>query len=278
MDYRSALGSIDPQFVGPDGRPQPAQAILTGLDTIKKQVDENKGVLHPAYIPILRAIDPGKLQSALDATALSINIVAEYLAKYKFRTWTKHSSSGEPVTPEQREARANSVARDLCDHQKWLSHSHPIKIEDLETLKVKIFDYGKVPELQSAIWALWVHYYHFLSSTNTYKIYESEFTDFYKAALPIGAQQAFSPSIPAGGGMPQGAVPVAGRVNAMVGCIKCGKQHKVQANFGAQQKLEAGAEAFPQNCTLICDGCGNSLDLTGLKMAIEARVRQNLVF
>jgi hypothetical protein len=168
------------------------------------------------------------------------------------------------------------VARVLCDHQKWLSHSHPIKIEDLEEQKVKISDYGKIPELQSAIWALWVHYYHFLSSTNTYKIYESEFANFYKAALPIGAQQAFP--IPAGAGMPPGAVPVAGHVGAMVGCLKCGKQHKVQANFGASQKLEAGAVAFPQSCTLICDGCGNSLDLTGLKMAIEAKVRRNLIF
>lgn len=276
MDYRSALGAIDPQFVGPDGRPQPAQAILIGLDTIKKQVDENKGVLHPAYIPILRGIDPGKLQSALDATELSIKIVTEYLVKYKFRTWTKHSSTGEPVTSEQREQRARSVAEKLCDHQKWLSHSHPIKIEDLEELKVKISDYGAEPELQSAIWALWVHYYHFLSSTNTYKVYESEFTDFYKMALPIGAQQGFPfPVLP---GMPQGAIPVAGHVNAMVGCTKCGKQHRVQANFGTTQPLEAGAVAFPQNCTLICDGCSNSLDLTGLKMAIEARVRRNLVF
>lgn len=277
MDYRSALGAIDPQFVGPDGRPQPAQAVLNGLDTIKRWVDENKGVLHPAYIPILRSIDPGKLQSALDASELSVKIVTEYLVKYKFRTWTQHSKTGDPVTNEQREERAESVARELCDHQKWLSHSHPIKIDDLEKLKVKITNYATIPELQDAVWALWVHYYHFLSSTNTYKVYESEFADFYKLALPVIERfgpQGFPMPI---GALPQGAV-AAGHVSAMVGCTRCGAQHKVQANFGAPQKLEAGAEAFPRNCTLTCKGCGNTLDLTGLKMQIEARVKKNLVF
>ena len=71
LDHRSSLGPIDPQFADADGRPQPAQAILAGIETIKDEVAKNKGQLHPVYIPILRNVDPGKLQSAHNASELS---------------------------------------------------------------------------------------------------------------------------------------------------------------------------------------------------------------
>ncbi len=288
MDYRSALGPIDPQFVGTDGRLQPAQAILTGIETIKKAVVENKGVLNPAYIPILRNIDPGKLQSAIDASELSERIVREYLVEHKFCNWTQHSSTKKPVTPEEKKKRAAEVAADLCSHEKWLSHSYPIKIADMRKMRVVIDDYGDYKakaenkELQEAIWSLWVHYHHFLSSTNTYKAYESEAVEFYKIAVPVAESVVMQPIGP----MPIGPQPlgipapqmVAGHAQIGVGCTKCGAQYKLQANFGAPQKIEPGSQPFPANCTLTCKGCGTIIDLSGLKMQIEARVRQNLVF
>ena len=81
MDHRSSLGAIDPQFVGPDGQPQAAQAMLEGIETIKKKVAENGGNLDPVYIPILRNVDPGKLQTALNASKLSRDLVTEWLTK-----------------------------------------------------------------------------------------------------------------------------------------------------------------------------------------------------
>ena len=53
MDHKSSLGAIDPQFVGTDGRLQPAQAILQGIETIKQDVATSGG-LNPVYIPIIR--------------------------------------------------------------------------------------------------------------------------------------------------------------------------------------------------------------------------------
>ena len=288
MDHRSALGPIDPQFVGADGRLQPAQAILTGIETIKKAVVDNKGVLNPAYIPILRNVDPGKLQSAIDASRLSEKIVTEYLVEHKFGSWTHHSSTKKVVTPEERQARAAKVAADLCNHEKWLSHSHPIKIADMRAMKVVIDDYGdhKVrpenKELQEAIWSLWVHYHHFLSNTSTYKAYESEAVEFYKIAVPVAESLVMQPVGP----MPIGPQPlgipaqqmVAGHAQVNVACHKCGAQYKLQADFGVPQKLESGSQRFPADCSLTCKGCDTRIDLTGVKMQIEARVRQSLVF
>ncbi len=288
MDHRSSLGPIDPQFVGADGRLQPAQAIVTGLETIKKAVEENKGVLNPAYIPILRNIDPGKLQNALDASELSERIVRGYLVKHKFSAWKKHSSTGREVTPEEREARAAKVAKDLCNHKEWLSHSHPIKIAELRKMRVLIDDYGNHAakamnkELQDAIWTLWVHYHHFLSSTNTYKTYESESVEFYKIAVPVAENVVMQPIGP----MPIGPQPLGMPVQQLVGghalinvaCNKCGTPYKLQANFGMPQKLEPGSQLFPSSCSLTCKGCGTIIDLTGLRMQIEARVHTNLIF
>lgn len=286
MDYRSSLGAIDPQFVGSDGRPQPAQAILTGIETIKDAVAKNNGVLNPVYLPILRNIDPGKLQTAIDASELSKNIVVNFLLKYKFRNWTKRLKSGAPVTDQEREQTATTIANELCKHERWLSHSHPIKIDDLRKLGLRINDYGEQPELQKAIWSLWVHYHHFLAGTNTYKAYETATCDFAKVAAPTMEQMSMRlPGIPLpltpgmpGPIRPGSAIPqAAGHAITDVLCTKCGATHKVQANIGQPQPFEAGTEPFPKDCMLTCKKCGTIINLTALKMQIEARTRLPLI-
>jgi ATP-dependent protease ClpP protease subunit/ribosomal protein S27E len=283
MDHRSSLGAIDPQFVGNDGRPQPAQAILTGIETIKKSIQENNGVMNPVYLPILRNIDPGKLQNAIDASELSKRIVTESLTNYKFKNWIKHENSGKPVTQAEREQTARDIAVELCKHERWLSHSHPIKMEELRRMGLQITDYGEQPELQKAIWSLWVHYHHFLSSTNTYKAFETATVDFAKIAAPIMETMRIPfPTLPAP--VPMGAPGVPGPRAVPFGhaitdviCQKCGALYKIQANFGQGQASEQGTEPFPKDCMLTCRKCGTIINLSGLKMQIEAKVRQNLV-
>jgi hypothetical protein len=73
---------------------------------------------------------------------LSERIVREYLVEHKFCNWTHHSSTKKPVTLEEKKKRAADVAAELCSHEKWLSHSYPIKIADMRKMKVVIDDYG----------------------------------------------------------------------------------------------------------------------------------------
>ena len=265
MDHRSSLGPIDPQFEGIDGRPQPAQAILSGIETIKGEVQKNNGILHPVYVPILRNVDPGRLQSATNASELSRRLVTEWLTQYKFQDWTTHSSTSQPVTDEDRKRRAEEIAKELCDHQKWLSHGRPIKLADLNRMRLKITDYGQSAELQAAIWSLWVNLHHLLSATNFYKVYESEAGEFYKGAIapPLGVQ-------------PQRAA-VPAKAIANVQCNKCGSNYKVQCNFGAAQPIEAGAMPFPKNSSFNCKNCGTLLELSGMKLALEAQMGQPLI-
>lgn len=270
MDQRSSLGAIDPQFMGPDGRPQPAQAILAGIESIKKLVDENNGNLHPVYIPILRNVDPGRLQSAHNASELSKKLVSDWLAEYKFRDWKEHSD-GSPVTPAERKTRALEIASTLCDHQNWLSHARPIKIKELGDMRLKITDYAEQPALQEAVWTLWVHLHFAMTSSNLYKIYESESLEFYKVAT----LQSQAPPLQEMAKLAQ----KASGSNAVVGfvCMKCGAQYKLQINFQANVPLQPGAFPFPKNGMLTCSSCKTVHNLNGLKMQIEASIGKRAI-
>jgi hypothetical protein len=264
MDHRSSLGPIDPQFAGPDGKLQPAQAIISGIETIKEDIANNRGVLNPVYLPILRNVDPGRLQSAINASELSTRLVTQWLTEFKFKNWTTHSSDSRPVTEDDRRSRAEEIARHLCSHQEWLSHSRPIKIIDFEQMRLKITDYGKEPNLQATIWALWVNLHHLLSVTNLYKVYESDSIDIVKGALAAPVGQASQPAGP-------------GKAMVDVKCNKCSSGYRIQCNLGAKQPIEPGAEPFPKDGKLICRTCGTLLDLSGLKLTIETQSGQPII-
>ena len=74
------------------------------------------------------------------ARNLTIDLIKEWLTKYKFKNWTQHSSSGKEVTLKDKENRAKEIAAKLADSKKWCSHSRPIDINQLREMKLKIED------------------------------------------------------------------------------------------------------------------------------------------
>lgn len=271
MDFRSSLGPIDPQFAGVDGKPIPAQAIVKGVETIREQVDKEGGRLHPVFAPILRNVDPGKYQFAINASQLSIELVQDWLARYKFHDWTTHNSSGRPVTGKDREERAGEIASVLCKNDKWLSHGRPIKIDDLRDMKLQITDFGGDPPLQDLIWKLWTNLYHLLGSTDIYKVFESAELDYFK----IATRQSQMAVPPAPGKGPRRQDVGAGQIDLR--CSKCGMVHKLQANFKAGIPLAPGAREFPKNARLTCQ-CGEVANLEGAKLALEAEAQRPIIF
>jgi hypothetical protein len=170
------------------------------------------------------------------------------------------------VTPDERRVRAAEIAAVLCDHQRWLSHGRPIKAQDLGAMRLKVTDYTTTPDLQSAIWELWVNLNHVLSSTNVYKIYETETVDLVRLAVLQPMVQAAPPP-----------AQTPGRALLGIKCQKCGAEHRLQANFGAPQPLEPGAIPFPKDCLLKCRQCGDTLNLAGVKLQIEAQARRPIL-
>jgi hypothetical protein len=168
MDYYSVLGPIDPQVQNKDGR---WVAALGYLDKIKELLDKarpkspenpNGDTLTNAEFLILKDFDLAELRGYEQARDLTIDLLKNWLFKYKFKNWMMHESDpallGQPVTDEQKICRAESIAKDLGDTSKWKSHGRPINIQTLKDMKLKIEDFGSDAPLKELIRS----YYDFL--------------------------------------------------------------------------------------------------------------------
>lgn len=55
---------------------------------------------------------------------------------------------GQPVTIEEKVARAEEIAGQLSDNSFWKSHSRPINVERLKELRLKVEDFSEDEELR----------------------------------------------------------------------------------------------------------------------------------
>jgi Serine dehydrogenase proteinase len=148
MDYSSSLGPIDPQvFNGKEW--VPALGYLDKVDELLQKARDN--TLTQAEFLILQGQDLAMLSRYEQARDLTVTLLKKWLVKYKFADWTKHSDERD-VTPQEKEQRAEDIARLLGDNKHWHSHGRMISRETLEThLKLKIEDYSEVADLRKLI-------------------------------------------------------------------------------------------------------------------------------
>jgi hypothetical protein len=177
MTNQSQIGPVDPQVRTKTGEFVPAQSILTLIEDIRKRGEESlkKGV-PPSWtdIQILKEIDPKEIGNAINASNYSIQLVEEYLKNYKFKNWCKHSN-GDEVTPQQRENKANEIAKMLCDHSKWKNHGHAITREaSWDVCKLKITHSEHVAGLDRAMRRMWALFYWVFENVPIAKIFISE--------------------------------------------------------------------------------------------------------
>jgi len=257
MEPASSLGPIDAQLSW-QGKQFSADAFLKGLDKIKDEAEEKKA-LNRAYIPILQNISPGEIQHAENARDFAKTLVGEWLAKYKFKDWTIHSSTGKPVTKEEREKRASEIADELSKID-WLTHGRSIKISDLEEMRLKITDYSKNPDLFDAI----RRYYTLLRmsfETNIYKIFETIDSQIYRFYLPPG-----TPPITMGK-----------KAIADFLCQKCKATAKIQLNFEKNVELEEGCILYPVDDIFKCPKCNEEYNLSEMRRQLELQVKKEVI-
>ena len=150
MDYFSRLGPVDPQ-VSIEGKQSPA-STLSYLEQYNRLVEKSKeGGLTTAELVLLQKLDLADLRQYELAAELSVNLIREWLQKYKFKDWSKHSSSGKPVTPKEKKKRAEEIARALSDQTKWHTHNRMISRDVLIDLKLKIDHLENDPKLATLI-------------------------------------------------------------------------------------------------------------------------------
>ena len=172
MDYYSVLGPIDPQIQNKEGKFVPA---LGYLDKINEMLEKSKtGDLTQPEFLILKDFDLAELRSYEQARELSVALLKKWLVKYKFKNWAEHRTNnpGTPVTDSDKIKRAEEIANDLSDNNKWKSHGRPINIETLENdIKLEISDYSANTVLSNLIRSYYELLNSFLEFTKSQGVY-----------------------------------------------------------------------------------------------------------
>lgn len=149
MDYTSSLGPIDPQLSIDNGQMVPA---LGYIDKAEEFIEKSKkGELSPVEFAMLKGLDLANLRRYEQARNLSINLLKEWLVKYKFKSWTTHRTTnpGDPVTDDERKSRAEEIAKKLMNNNLWHSHGRMIGIETVvNELKLEVEDYTNESDLR----------------------------------------------------------------------------------------------------------------------------------
>jgi len=261
MGTTSSLGPIDAQIFNNNKR-YSADAFLEGLEKIKVEVAAS-GRLNPAYIPILQNISPGEIQHCENAQNFSKTLVTNWLSQYKFKYWVNHSSTGNPVTTEEKEAQAKKIAHQLCKHSDWLTHGRSIQLPDLSKMGLKIVDYTQSKDLEEAITRYYTLLKMTLELTNIYKIFETSETQIMRFA----------------GGNVQ-PPPPNNEVNSVFfdfDCPKCRTKHHLQANLIQGAPLDPNKVLFPKNNIFVCPVCQNNNNLAQIRLQIEAQTGKKII-
>ena len=149
MSYFSGLGPIDPQ-VEKDGWLIPALGYLTQYERLCEKAANRE--LNTAELILLEKLELVELYEFEQARELSHELLTNWLSTYKFKDWDKHSSTGAPVTEEDKAQRAKEIAAALSDNERWHSHARMISRDTLRSeLRLKIENFEDIPCLPVAI-------------------------------------------------------------------------------------------------------------------------------
>ncbi|MHB9158839.1 MAG: SDH family Clp fold serine proteinase [Thiobacillus sp.] len=151
MDYSSSLGPIDPQVQSKDGKWVPALGYLDKFEELLKKSGD--GTLTSVEFAIAQNQDLAELRRYEQARDLSVSLLKTWLIDYEFKPWLTHRTDpaklGQPVTQDEKEKRADEIAKLLGSNREWHSHGRRIGIGTLQKkLKLEIEDYSGDTELR----------------------------------------------------------------------------------------------------------------------------------
>lgn len=153
MDYSSVLGPIDPQVQNNQGK---WVAALGYLDKVNEAIEKSKaGTLSQAEFLMIRDLDLAELRSYEQAKELTIELLKNWLVKYKFKNWEIHNTNpdlkGMPVTVHEKEQRAADIANQLNNNGTWKSHGRPINMQTLGKMGLKIEDIAAYHNVRTTV-------------------------------------------------------------------------------------------------------------------------------
>ena len=151
MDYYSRLGPIDPQVENLSGRVVPALGYLEQYKRLVAKAEEGK-ITQAEMQLLVNGFDQAELYLYEQSRELSISLLKQWLAKYKFKNWKVTETKKNKVTRKMREQRAQAIAIELSNTERWHLHGHGISMDVLRRkLNLKIDDFGADKELEEKV-------------------------------------------------------------------------------------------------------------------------------
>lgn len=143
MNYFSRLGPIDPQVRSSTGQQVSAMGYLIQWERLLEKA--RNGTLTAAEASLMMTrFDPGDLYQYDQARELSVELLKEWLVRYKFKNWRVTETRKIPVTRKMKTDRADEIGRALNNPDQWHSHSSGISMLVLRRrLKLLIDDYDE---------------------------------------------------------------------------------------------------------------------------------------
>ena len=142
MNYYSRLGPIDPQIYSTTtGRLVPALGYLEQWERLIGRA--RSGEITAAEVQLMIAgFDQAELYQIEQERDLSIKLLEEWLARYKFKNWQTTETRGRRVTDAMKRRRAKEIASELNNTSRWKSHGYGISMEELRRdLNLRIDDF-----------------------------------------------------------------------------------------------------------------------------------------
>lgn len=258
MTDTGSLGPIDAQMV--IGRSQVSAYDYTSW-VDEKRLEATKGPLNQVDIAILAQISPGEIKGAINAQEYAVDMVEEWLVKYKFKNWNETETHHEKVTEDKKKKRAREIANDLNNHNKWKTHGRSLKREDLERLKLKIINVEEDEKLKKIVYRIHTICRLIYMTGNTYKVIATSNNKISFTANPL----------PPVNNQPKPEI-----VELDVDCPKCGKKHNLYLKLINNDNLDIqtqqkGRIKFPKDNILKCD-CGYEMNLVDIRNNVESQI------
>jgi hypothetical protein len=267
MTETGSLGPIDAQM-------KIGRSIVSAYDYIewienKKEEAEKQGALNPFDATMVAQISPGELGSVFHALKFAEDLVIDWLMRYKFKNWTVTEMRKQPVTETMKKKRAEEIAKELTNHSKWRSHGRSIKIDDLESIGLKVIKIDENQKLADIVYRIQTICRLLFETTTSFKIFATQDNKIFRQAVPVGEPIK----------IPQMQIPDVVEIKQK--CPKCGQLHKIYAKFVDNPQIDEnfpkkGFKPFPDNAKIVCN-CGFEIDLSGIKNQIEIQAKRKII-
>lgn len=266
MTSSGSLGPIDAQIkIGRSS--QSGYDYMEWIKDKRKEAGKN-GKLNPFDATMVAQISPGELNGVNNSLNFAKDLVIDWLPKFKFKDWNVTETRKKKVTDLMKKRKARTIVNQLINHNKWRSHGRSIKIDDLETIGLKITKLDKDPNLSDIVYRIQTVIKLLFGTTNTFKVLATETEKIFASATPVNVPPQIGPQ--------QAEV-----AKLDIKCPTCGKEYQIYAKLINNPKIDQdmkkeGFFSFPKDNKIKC-GCGFEIDISGVRNDLETQTGKKVL-